>query len=103
MIAPSVGIIVSDRERSTHSPESLLPETARFPGGSFHLKRPAITRPLARCQPSELVPDGLPRSPLSPRRHARPASADRVGAPFGKRELDLLLLSCTVILTKSVQ
>jgi hypothetical protein len=39
---PAIGIIINDRERSIHSPESLLPETARFPGGSFHLRNGTV-------------------------------------------------------------
>jgi hypothetical protein len=47
MIGLAIGIIISDRERSIYSPESLLPETARFPGGPFHLNdQPATIR---RC------------------------------------------------------
>jgi hypothetical protein len=65
MIGITTGIIIGDRERSIHSPESLLPETARFPGGSFHLtiqqgaiQAPTIAEPLLRGPLPRIVPRG---------------------------------------------
>jgi hypothetical protein len=40
-----MGMMVDDRECNIISPESLLPETARYPGGPFHLTDHFAPRP----------------------------------------------------------